>query len=248
MESLEYPLGSEASLLDQATRLQLRSMENFAPSSHLVKHPQPEAQTGACSTGCTSPTGTTSLERTRTLSSGLRPTTPVSQVLASSYLRLRIRSTCESVSSQRTQPRVPQTRQLEFDGRLLHVQRRKRAASVMVLRVRHVLPAQHGYLHQRPTREVVRPSRHSQAGGWRHHPQRQRWLQRLHLQPQLVQCDAPPTETKAFHAKGTQCAPPAAGGVAAAVDEDSLFITLFGYTFRFSKLGKDGKELSSYTF
>jgi hypothetical protein len=56
-----------------------------------------------------------------------------------------------------------------------------------------------------------------------------------------------PTETKAFHAKGTQCAPPAAAG-AAAVDPDSLFITLFGYTFRFSKLGKDGKELSSYTF
>jgi hypothetical protein len=56
-----------------------------------------------------------------------------------------------------------------------------------------------------------------------------------------------PEESKAFHAKGTQCAPPAAAGLVK-VDEDSLFITLFGYTFRFSKIGKDGKELSSYTF
>jgi hypothetical protein len=56
-----------------------------------------------------------------------------------------------------------------------------------------------------------------------------------------------PQEAKTFHAKGTQCAPPAeAGGTK--VDEDSIFITLFGYTFRFSKIGKDGKELSSYTF
>jgi hypothetical protein len=31
------------------------------------------------------------------------------------------------------------------------------------------------------------------------------------------------------------------------VDEDSVFVTLFGYTFRFSKIAKDGKELSSYT-
>jgi hypothetical protein len=56
-----------------------------------------------------------------------------------------------------------------------------------------------------------------------------------------------PTETKSFHAKGTQCAPPADAGLTK-VDEDSIFITLFGYTFRFSKIGKDGKELSSYTF
>jgi hypothetical protein len=56
-----------------------------------------------------------------------------------------------------------------------------------------------------------------------------------------------PTETKSFHTKGTQCAPPAEAGLAK-VDEDSVFITLFGYTFRFSKIGKDGKELSSYTF
>lgn len=56
-----------------------------------------------------------------------------------------------------------------------------------------------------------------------------------------------PTEAKAFHAKGTQCAPPAEAGITK-VDEDSIFVTLFGYTFRFSKIGKDGKELSSYTF
>lgn len=55
-----------------------------------------------------------------------------------------------------------------------------------------------------------------------------------------------PTDAKNFHAKGTQCAPPAEAG--AAVDKDSLFITLFGYTFRFSKISKDGKELNSYTF
>jgi hypothetical protein len=56
-----------------------------------------------------------------------------------------------------------------------------------------------------------------------------------------------PEDAKAFHAKGTQCAPPAEAG-AAKVDKDSIFITLFGYTFRFSKLSKEGKELSSYTF
>ena len=56
-----------------------------------------------------------------------------------------------------------------------------------------------------------------------------------------------PTDAKTFHSKGTQCAPPSEAGVTP-VDQDSLFITLFGYTFRFSKLGKDGKELSSYTF
>jgi hypothetical protein len=56
-----------------------------------------------------------------------------------------------------------------------------------------------------------------------------------------------PDNAKGFHAKGTQCAPPAAAGVTP-VDEDSVFVTLFGYTFRFSKIAKDGKELSSYTF
>lgn len=56
-----------------------------------------------------------------------------------------------------------------------------------------------------------------------------------------------PTEAKSFHAKGTQCAAPAEAGLTK-VDENSVFITLFGYTFRFSTVGKDGKELSSYTF
>lgn len=56
-----------------------------------------------------------------------------------------------------------------------------------------------------------------------------------------------PEDAKNFHAKGTQCAPPAAAGITP-VDKDSVFITLFGYTFRFSTIAKDGKELSSYTF
>lgn len=56
-----------------------------------------------------------------------------------------------------------------------------------------------------------------------------------------------PEDTKSFHAKGTTCAPPAEAGKVD-VDKDSVFITLFGYTFRFSTLSKEGKELSSYTF
>lgn len=55
-----------------------------------------------------------------------------------------------------------------------------------------------------------------------------------------------PEDAKAFHGKGTTCAPPATAGVAE-VDKDSFFITLFGYTFRFSTLSKDGKELNSFT-
>lgn len=55
-----------------------------------------------------------------------------------------------------------------------------------------------------------------------------------------------PEDTKRFHGKGTTCAPPAEAGKVD-VDEDSIFITLFGYTFRFSTLSKEGKELSSYT-
>lgn len=54
-----------------------------------------------------------------------------------------------------------------------------------------------------------------------------------------------PDDAKSFHAKGTTCAPPAEAGKVA-VDKDSIFITLFGYTFRFSTLNKQGKELSSY--
>lgn len=56
-----------------------------------------------------------------------------------------------------------------------------------------------------------------------------------------------PDDAKSFHAKGTSCAPPAEAGKVA-VDKDSILVTLFGYTFRFSTLSKEGKELSSYTF
>jgi hypothetical protein len=56
-----------------------------------------------------------------------------------------------------------------------------------------------------------------------------------------------PEDARSFHGKGTNCAPPAEAG-ATPVDKDSLFITLFGYTFRFSTLSRDGKELNSYTF
>lgn len=55
-----------------------------------------------------------------------------------------------------------------------------------------------------------------------------------------------PDDAKSFHAKGTNCAPPAEAG-RVSVDKDSVFVTLFGYTFRFSTLDKMGKELSSYT-
>jgi hypothetical protein len=56
-----------------------------------------------------------------------------------------------------------------------------------------------------------------------------------------------PDDAKEFHARGTTCAPPATAGAVAPVD-DSVFITLFGYTFRFSTLNKAGEELNSYTF
>lgn len=55
-----------------------------------------------------------------------------------------------------------------------------------------------------------------------------------------------PEDARAFYAKGTQCAPPAEAGPAA-VDKNSTFVTLFGYTFRFTTLSAEGKELSSYT-
>lgn len=57
-----------------------------------------------------------------------------------------------------------------------------------------------------------------------------------------------PDDAKAFHGKGTQCASPAAAGTPAPVDKNSVFVTLFGYTFRFATLDKGGKELSSFTF
>lgn len=59
-----------------------------------------------------------------------------------------------------------------------------------------------------------------------------------------------PDDAKSFHAKGTTCGTPETGinAAGAVVDKDSIFITLFGYTFRFSTINKLGKELTSYTF
>lgn len=54
-----------------------------------------------------------------------------------------------------------------------------------------------------------------------------------------------PEDAMAFYKAGTTCKEPAG---ATPVDTDSLFITLFGYTFRFSTYNKKGEELSSYTF
>ncbi len=55
-----------------------------------------------------------------------------------------------------------------------------------------------------------------------------------------------PEDAKAFFAAGTNCQAPSPTK-ASPVDKNSVFITLFGYTFRFSTLDKAGKELSSYT-
>ena len=57
-----------------------------------------------------------------------------------------------------------------------------------------------------------------------------------------------PEDAKTFHSKGTLCAGITAGGTTAAPDKDSILFALFGYTFRFSTVAKDGTELSSYTF
>lgn len=54
-----------------------------------------------------------------------------------------------------------------------------------------------------------------------------------------------PAMAKAFYDKGTACEGTAPGST---TPRDSFFITLFGYTFKFSKLSKEGKELSSFTF
>ena len=54
-----------------------------------------------------------------------------------------------------------------------------------------------------------------------------------------------PDAAAAFFAAGTTCGAPAQKTTS--VDKDSAFITLFGYTFRFSTLDKMGRELSSYT-
>lgn len=55
-----------------------------------------------------------------------------------------------------------------------------------------------------------------------------------------------PSDAKEFFSKGTLCAGTEAGKNIQ-VDKNSLMITLFGYTFRFSTLTKEGTELSSYT-
>jgi hypothetical protein len=63
----------------------------------------------------------------------------------------------------------------------------------------------------------------------------------LHTYPNMLG----PEDAKAFFAAGTNCQAPSPSG--ASVDPDSTFVTIFGYTFRFSTLDKTGKELSSYT-
>lgn len=57
-----------------------------------------------------------------------------------------------------------------------------------------------------------------------------------------------PDDTKAFYNAGTSCQAPVSTDSTKAVDPNSTFVTIFGYTFRFSTLDKAGKELSSYTF
>lgn len=55
-----------------------------------------------------------------------------------------------------------------------------------------------------------------------------------------------PNDAKAFFSAGTNCQAPAP--TKAGVDPNSPFVTLFGYTFRFSTLDRAGKELSTFTF
>jgi hypothetical protein len=55
-----------------------------------------------------------------------------------------------------------------------------------------------------------------------------------------------PDDAKAFHANGTMCENVKAGKDAVP-GSDSIMVTLFGYTFRFSTIAKDGTELNSYT-
>lgn len=58
-----------------------------------------------------------------------------------------------------------------------------------------------------------------------------------------------PDDANSFFGRGTQCQAPAPPleQSAAAVDKNSLAMKLFGSTFRFARLNKDGQELSSYT-
>jgi hypothetical protein len=55
-----------------------------------------------------------------------------------------------------------------------------------------------------------------------------------------------PDDALTFFSRGTQCLAPTP--TKTEVSDDSIFITLFGYTFRLSKLDKKGNEISSYTF
>lgn len=64
----------------------------------------------------------------------------------------------------------------------------------------------------------------------------------VHTYPNMLT----PEDAKSFFSKGTNCDAPSP--TKKGVDKDSTFITLFGYTFRFSKLDKQGNEVSSYTF
>lgn len=57
-----------------------------------------------------------------------------------------------------------------------------------------------------------------------------------------------PDDAMAFFKKGTMCAGTTAGGsTVAAPDKDSIMFALFGYTFRFSTVAKDGTELNAWT-
>jgi Concanavalin A-like lectin/glucanases superfamily len=56
-----------------------------------------------------------------------------------------------------------------------------------------------------------------------------------------------PSDAKAFFSAGTNCSAPAPSTPTPPGPNDT-FISLFGYTIRFSTLDKSGKEVSSYTF
>ena len=63
----------------------------------------------------------------------------------------------------------------------------------------------------------------------------------VHVYPNMLG----PNDAKAFFDAGTSCGQPSM--TKPTVDQNSTFITLFGYTFRFSTLDKSGNELSSLT-
>lgn len=56
-----------------------------------------------------------------------------------------------------------------------------------------------------------------------------------------------PADAKSFFSAGTACQAPAPTTGAGAPSSSNTFITIFGYTFRFSTIDKAGKELSSLT-